>query len=260
MFTSKVIVITGGETGIGRCIAEELLNKGANVIVGGFLENEGAELAKTPAAVGGSIEFLKCDVRNRTEVDALISHAVEKYGRVDGLVCNAAVFDGFASCIETSDALWDHILNINLRGTFFACRAALRHMVEAKGGKIVNISSVGGLVGMADGASYTASKHAVIGLTKQIGCDYAKSGININAVCPGVIETNVRANSLRILGDDAPVMGGVGADPEWIKRTVPQQRKGKAKEIASMVLYLLSEESTYINGQSFAVDGGWTAK
>jgi len=260
MFANKIIVITGGETGIGRCIVEELSGKGAAVIVGGILEGEGADLVALAQKRSSSVEFLKCDVRNRNEVDALIEHAFSKHGRIDGLVCNAAVFDGFASCTDTSDALWDQIININLRGTFYACRAALKHMVDAKAGKIVNISSVGGLVGMADGASYTASKHAVIGLTKQIGCDYAKHGININAVCPGAIETNVRANSAKILGADAPAMGGVGADPQWLARTVPQQRRGKASEIASMVLYLLSEESSYISGQSFAVDGGWSAK
>lgn len=260
MFLEKVIVITGGETGIGRYIAEELLSKGAKVVVGGILENEGADLVRSAQSNGVNINFIKCDVRNRNEVENLIGFAVEKYGKIDGLVNNAAVFDGFAGCLDTTDALWDHILNINLRGTFYACRAALSHMVKVKSGKIVNISSVGGLVGMADGASYTASKHGVIGLTKQIGCDYAKSGININAVCPGVIETNVRANSQKILGEDAPYMGGVGVDTEWLNRTVPLQRKGKPKEISSMVLYLLSDESSYISGQSFAVDGGWTAK
>jgi NAD(P)-dependent dehydrogenase (short-subunit alcohol dehydrogenase family) len=151
-------------------------------------------------------------------------------------------------------------MDVNARGTFFACRAALRRMVPAGRGRIVNIASIGGLVGMADGASYTASKHAVIGLTKHLGCAYAKDGIAVNAVCPGSIETPIRANSFRILGEDAPPMGGVGADPDWLKRAVPQQRKGTPEEIANMILFLLSDKATYVTGQSFVVDGGWTAK
>ncbi|MGE3222912.1 MAG: SDR family NAD(P)-dependent oxidoreductase, partial [Parvibaculaceae bacterium] len=135
-----------------------------------------------------------------------------------------------------------------------------RPQVPARYGRIVTIASIGGLVGMADGASYTASKHAVIGLTKHLGCAYAKDGVAVNAVCPGAIETPIRSNSLRILGEDAPPMGGVGADPEWLKRAVPQQRKGTADEIANMILFLLSDKATYITGQTLVVDGGWTAK
>lgn len=255
----RIIIVTGGETGIGRATVQELARAGARVVIGGILEDEAAATVKS-ASEAGTVEFHKSDVRSAAEVDALIDGTVAKYGRIDGLINNAAIFDGFASCIDTSDALWDQIININLRGTFYACRAALRHMVAAGRGKIVNIASVGGLVGMADGASYTASKHAVIGLTKHIGCYYAKHGIAVNAVCPGVIETSIRGNSIRILGADAPKMGGVGADPDWLQRTVPQQRKGAPAEIANMVLFLLSDKATYMAGQCFVVDGGWTAK
>jgi NAD(P)-dependent dehydrogenase (short-subunit alcohol dehydrogenase family) len=256
----QVVVITGGETGIGRATVKQLAKAGAQVVIGGILEDEGAVIVKTVTEAGGLVEFHKTDVRFSEQVEAVIDGTVKTYGRIDGLINNAAIFDGFASCVDTSNALWDQIMNVNLRGTFYACRAALRHMVSAGRGKIVNVASVGGLVGMADGASYTASKHGVVGLTKQIGCDYAKHGIAVNAVCPGAVETNVRGNSLRILGADAPIMAGVGADPDWLKRTVPQQRKGTPAEIANVILFLLSEKATYMNGQCFVVDGGWTAK
>jgi NAD(P)-dependent dehydrogenase (short-subunit alcohol dehydrogenase family) len=258
--SDQAIVITGGETGIGRAAVLQLAAEGAHVLIGGILADEAEATLHAAKGLPGSVTFQKTDVREAAEVDSLIDAVVEKHGRIDGLVCNAGIFDGFASGLDTSDRLWDQIMDVNARGTFFACRAALRHMVPAQRGKIVNVASIGGLVGMADGASYTASKHAVIGLTKHLGCVYAKDGIAVNAVCPGAIETPIRSNSLRILGKDAPPMGGVGADPDWLKRAVPQQRKGTPDEIADMILFLLSGKATYITGQSFVVDGGWTAK
>lgn len=256
----RVIVVTGGETGIGRATVMELAAAGAVVVIGGILEDEGAKTVGAARAAGGKAEFRKVDVRVAAEVDALVDGAVRDHGRIDGLVCSAAIFDGFASGIDTSDALWDQIMNVNARGTFFACRAALRHMVPAGRGRIVNVASIGGLVGMADGASYTASKHAVVGLTKHLGCNYAKDGITVNAVCPGAIDTPIRANSARILGADAPPMGGVGADPDWVKRAIPMQRKGKPDEMAGIILFLLGDRSSYVTGQCFTADGGWTAK
>ena len=259
-FSGQVMVITGGETGIGRATVLQLAAEGAHVLIGGILADGADATLRAAGGLPGSVAFQRTDVREAAEVDSLINAAVEKHGRIDGLVCNAGIFDGFASGIDTSDRLWDQIMDVNARGTFFACRAALRHMASAGRGKIVNVASIGGLVGMADGASYTASKHSVIGLTKHLGCSYAKDGIAVNAVCPGAIESPIRNNSLRILGEDAPPMGGVGADPDWLKRAVPQQRKGTPDEIANMILFLLSDKATYITGQSFVVDGGWTAK
>jgi NAD(P)-dependent dehydrogenase (short-subunit alcohol dehydrogenase family) len=258
-FSERVIVVTGGESGIGRATVEQLAREKAIVVIGGLLEEEGAATVKSLNAAGGNVEFHKADMRSVEQVNGLIDNAVKKHGRIDGLVNNAALFDGFASCIDTSDGLWEQIMNVNVRGTFYACRAALRHMLPAGAGRIVNVASVGGLVGMADGASYTTSKHAVIGLTKHLGCFYAKNGIGVNAVCPGVIETPIRANSLRILGKDAPPMGGVGVDPDWLPRKVPAARKGKADEIANIILFLLSDKASYMNGESVVVDGGWTA-
>jgi NAD(P)-dependent dehydrogenase (short-subunit alcohol dehydrogenase family) len=175
------------------------------------------------------------------------------------MVNNAGVFDGFASCIDTTEALWDQVLSINLKGCFLGCQAALRRMVPRRQGRIINTASVGGLRGAADGASYTASKFGIVGLTRQIACTYAEHGITINAICPGVIETDIRRNSATILGSDAPPMAGVGADPDGYKRLVPARRKGSPSEVADLAAFLASDAAAYINGQAIAIDGGWTA-
>ncbi|MCP8897459.1 SDR family oxidoreductase [Shinella daejeonensis] len=258
--SGRIIVVTGGETGIGRATVLELARAGANVVMGGILADKAEETIAEASGAPGSVSFQQTDVRLVDQVDALVAKANAEYGRIDGLVCNAGIFDGFASGIETSDRLWDQIIDVNLRGTFYACRAALRHMVEQKAGRIVNVASIGGLTGMADGASYTASKHGVIGLTRHLGCYYAKDGITVNAVCPGVITTTLRDNSTRILGEDAPVMAGVGVETDWLPVRVPMARKGVPEDISAMITFLLSERANYITGQCMTVDGGWTAK
>ncbi len=258
--SGRVVVITGGETGIGRAACERLAAGGMRVVIGGILEEDGAKTVGAIHAAGGAAEFHPTDVREVSAVDALVDETVKAYGRIDVMVNNAAVFDGFASCLETTDSLWQKVIDINLRGCFFGCRAALRHMVPAGRGKIINISSIGGIRGGADGASYTASKFGIIGLTKQLACDYAAKGIAVNAVCPGAIDTTIRGNSVRILGPDAPPMRGVGADPDAIQRLVPAARKGLAREVASTILFLASDQSEYIHGQAICVDGGWSAK
>lgn len=257
--SGQVAVITGGETGIGLGIAEALAEAGMQVVIGGILPDAGREAADKIAKAGGKVEFHTIDVREAAQLDALIGNAAQKFGRFDLMVNNAGVFDGFASCLETTEALWDKVLSINLKGCFLGCQAALRRMVPREQGKIINVSSVGGLRGSADGASYTASKFGIVGLTKQLACTYAEKGIAVNAICPGVIQTNIRVNSTQILGIDAPVMSGVGADPDGYKRLVPARRRGLPSEVGDLAVYLASGKSGYIHGQAIAIDGGWTA-
>jgi NAD(P)-dependent dehydrogenase (short-subunit alcohol dehydrogenase family) len=259
ILTGKNAAITGGETGIGLAITEALCAAGAHVLIGGILEAPGREAARNIRDKGGVVDFMKVDVRDGAAVDGLVQSAVDRFGRLDIMVNNAGVFDGFASCIETSESLWDKVIDINLKGTFFGCQAALKRMVSQGDGRIINTASVGGLRGAADGASYTASKFGVIGLTRQVACVYAEHGITINAICPGVIQTDIRGNSTIILGSDAPKMAGVGSDPEAYKRLVPARRKGLPSEVADLAVFLASENAAYINGQAIAIDGGWTA-
>jgi NAD(P)-dependent dehydrogenase (short-subunit alcohol dehydrogenase family) len=259
ILSGKNAVITGGETGIGLGIAEALSAAGAKVLIGGILDDKGRDAVAKIKGKGGTVDFIKVDVRDGDQVDALVQAGVDRFGRLDIMVNNAGVFDGFASCLDTSESLWDKVIDINLKGTFFGCQAALRRLVPQGSGRIINTSSVGGLRGAADGASYTASKFAIVGLTRQIACTYAENGITINAICPGVIQTEIRANSTRILGEDAPKMAGVGADPDGYKRLVPARRKGTPSEVGDLAVFLASDHAAYINGQAIAIDGGWTA-
>jgi len=256
----RTAVITGGETGIGAAITRTLATAGASVVVGGILDDIGDAFASKLSSEGLNVVFQKTDVRSEGSVNALVDGAVEKFGSIDVMVNNAGVFDGFADCLETTEALWDQIIDINLKGTFFGCRAALRHMVAKQAGRIINTSSVGGLRGAADGASYTASKFGVVGLTRQIAVSHTQFGITVNAICPGVIQTDIRGNSAAILGADGPDMQkGVGSDPEGYKRLVPAKRKGLPEEVAAMALFLATDAGSYVSGQAIAIDGGWTA-
>jgi NAD(P)-dependent dehydrogenase (short-subunit alcohol dehydrogenase family) len=259
ILSGKNAIVTGGETGIGLAIAEALAAAGAKVLIGGILEEPGHRAAAGIKAKGGQADFIAIDVREKEKVDGLVQTAVERFGRLDIMVNNAGVFDGFANCIDTAESLWDKVIDINLKGTFLGCQAALKRMVPQGYGRIINTASVGGLRGAADGTSYTASKFAIVGMTKQIACAYAENGVTINALCPGVIQTEIRANSTKILGDDAPKMAGVGSDPDGYKRLVPARRRGKPSEVADLAVFLASDHAAYINGQAIAIDGGWTA-
>lgn len=259
-FTDKVVVITGGETGIGRATVEAFARAGAKVLIAGYLEDKGQEVVDLLVGEGRQVEFLKTDVQLESSIEAVADTVLSKYGRIDVLVNNASIFDGFANCVETSTALWDKVIGTNLRGTFLFCRTVLaKDMLKRGAGFIVNVSSVGGIIGGADGTAYTSSKFGVIGLTRQMACDYSSKGIVINAVCPGMIQTDMRTNSTRILGDDAPPMRGVGVDPDSLKR-VPALRKGVPADIAHAIMFAASPYAGYMNGHSLVVDGGWTIK
>jgi NAD(P)-dependent dehydrogenase (short-subunit alcohol dehydrogenase family) len=256
----RAAVVTGGETGIGLAIVEALAAAGASVLIGGILAEAGARAVEELAAKGGAVGFRRTDVRHADQVEALVEAAVERFGRLDVMVNNAGVFDGFADCVETTEALWDQVIDINLKGCFLGCRAALRRMAPQGAGRIINTSSVGGLRGAADGLSYTASKFGIIGLTRQAAVTHAQYGITVNAICPGVIATDIRGNSAAILGPDGPEMSrGVGSDPDAYKRLVPAKRKGLASEVAAVAVFLASDAASYVTGQAIAIDGGWTA-
>ena len=256
-FRGKVIVITGGETGIGRATVEAFARSQGTVIIAGYLEEEGQDVVSSLAKEGLKVKFLKTDVQQESVIESVVAQIIGEYGRIDILVNNASIFDGFSGINETSTVLWDKVITTNLKGTFLMCRAVLKDMMPRGEGTIVNVASVGGLIGGADGLAYTTSKFGVIGMTRQMACDLTAKGIKVNAVCPGMIQTDMRKHSSRILGADAPPMRGVGVNPEALKR-VPAGRKGAPNDIANAVLYAASPYSNYMNGHSLVIDGGWT--
>lgn len=257
-FTDKIIVVTGGETGIGRATVEAFARAGGTVIIAGYLEDEGQSVIDAMKSEGFTVEFIKTDVQSEEGIAATVDQVLARHPRIDVLVNNASIFDGFAGIAETSTALWEKVINTNLRGTFLMSRTVLeRDMLRRETGTIINMASVGGLIGGADGLAYTTSKFGVIGMTRQMACDLTAKGIKVNAVCPGMIQTEMRKHSTRILGEDAPPMRGVGVNPDALKR-VPAGQKGVPMDIAHAVLYLASDYSNYIAGHSLVVDGGWT--
>ena len=257
---SGMAFVTGGGSGIGRAIAEALAAAGAPVAVMDLLPESAAETLERIRSRGGRAELLRGDVGRWEDVDTAVSRAVETLGPLGVLVNAAGIIDGYTPAAEMTPALWERVILVNLTGTFFGCRRALAEMVPAGRGRIINVASVAGLVGSGGGPAYTASKHGVVGLTRQLAITCAERGITVNAICPGAVQTALRANSTRILGGDAPaVMGGIGASDEAVRRVTPAGRRGTVEEVAATACFLASEAASYVTGHALVVDGGWTA-
>lgn len=253
-------VVTGGGSGIGRAIAEALAAAGAPVAVVDLLPDGGKDAVGRISGAGGKATFVQADVSRWSDVDAAIGAAVSQLGPL-GIVVNAAgILDGYAPMEELTPTVWERVIAINLGGTFYGCKRALGEMLPRGEGRIINIASVAGMVGSGGGPAYTASKHGVVGLTKQLANTYADKGITINAIGPGAVQTGLRANTVKILGADAPVMRGVGGDEAAIKAVTPMGRRGTVEEIAATALFLASVEAGYITGHTLVIDGGWTAR
>jgi NAD(P)-dependent dehydrogenase (short-subunit alcohol dehydrogenase family) len=243
----RVAVITGGASGIGRAVTSTLARAGAKVVVADRREapREGGQTAVASVrAEGGAAEFFNCDVTDSESVSALMDWTVEHLGALDILVNSAGVLvDG--SALETSDELWRTQMGVNVDGTFYGCREAIRVMLARdRGGKIVNITSISGFRGNPGFAAYCASKGAVVNLTRQLGLDYARHGINVNAVAPGFVETQMTALY------DADMRAALEAQ-------TPRGRWARPDDIANAVAFLASHLSDHVCGENLVVDGGW---
>ena len=258
----RVAVVTGAGSGIGRAIAQALAARGARVAAVDLDAAGAAETARLLMGVGGKALGLQADTSVAADVDRAVTTAVVQLGALDIMVNNAGILDGYFNVDETDDAVWARVIAINLTGVFLGCKRALREMLPRARGRIVNMASVAGLNGTGGGAAYVASKHGVVGLTRQMAVTYSARGITINAVCPGPIQTDLRAHSQAILGPGVPDMSGRGiaVDDAAVRAIVPAGRRGTVEEIASAVCYLASDEAGYITGHSMVVDGGWRAK
>jgi len=241
----RVAIITGGGRGIGRAIAVRLAEEGANLAIS-YRSNEVAaeESAKKVRAAGVKCELFKGDVASPEDVEALFKSVSDAFGRVDILINNAGITrDNLMMRMKEEE--FDEVLRTNLKGTYLCTRAALRPMVRARWGRIVNVSSVVGLVGNAGQANYAASKAGIIGFTKSVAREVARRGITVNAVAPGYVETELTGSLPEEVKDQ-------------IRDQVPVGRFGEAEEVAEVVAFLAGEGAGYVTGQTIAVDGGMT--
>lgn len=246
---NKIAVVTGGTSGIGRDTALLFAKAGAKVVVAGRREPEGQETIELIRGAGGDGLFVKTDVSKASEVDALIQKAVEKFGRLDIAFNNAGIEGVLAPIIRQSEEDWDRTIAINLKGVWLSLKYEIRQMLkQGGGGAIVNMASVIGLIGSAGVAAYSASKHGVIGLTKTAALENAKSGIRINAVCPGFVETPMAERTLRAPAVHKSVVG-----------LHPLGRLGRPAEIAEAVLWMCSDRASFMTGQCLVLDGGFLA-
>lgn len=246
----KVALVTGGGSGIGRAAALAFAREGAKVVVSDVVIDGGEETVRLIKAAGGQAVFVKADVARPAEVDALIARVVDTYGRLDCAFNNAGIEGTMAQTADCSEENWDRTIAINLKGVWLCLKAEIPQMLKQGGGAIVNTASVAGLVGFAGLPAYVASKHGVVGLTKSAALEYAKQGIRVNAVCPGVIRTPMVERLFR----DNPAAG------ETIAAMEPVGRMGTPEEIAEAVVWLCSDAASFVTGLAMAVDGGLTAQ
>ncbi len=249
--TGKVAIVTGGGSGIGKSTSELFASLGATVVVCDIAETANETVASIEAA-GGTASAVIGDIGDVAVADSIVAAAVERHGRLDVLINNAGIMDRFAGAASTDDDVWRRIMRVNLDGPFFLTRAALRVMLPAGGGSIVNVASAAGLRGAAAGAAYTASKHAVVGLTRNTAYTYAKQGIRANAVAPGGVETNVMTADIQQHMD----MEGLGAITPVHQSAL---RTAQPIEQANLLAFLASDAASNVNGAIIPNDGGWFA-
>jgi dihydroanticapsin dehydrogenase len=245
----RACVVTGAGSGIGRAIAIRLAEEGGKVVCAD-IDSAGAE--QTASEIGDAAAAMRIDVSDPGQVDTMVSHCVELHGSIDVLVNNAGVnIPGVLH--EVPDEVIDKTLAVNVKGPIYGCRAAIPHMLSAGGGSIVNISSVNGIVSEPFLSVYSASKGAVVMLTKGVALDYAKQNIRCNAICPGWVDTPINYAH-------ADMLGGLQHVYDTIDSFQPIGRPGRPEEIANVALFLASDEASFMTGAIVSADGGMTAQ
>ena len=249
MSESKVVLVTGATSGIGAATAKAFAARGDRVVLAGRRTDKGEAIADEIKSAGGEALFVQADVAESEQIEALVEKTVATYGRLDVAFNNAGIEgDVFVPVHEQSIENYESVFDINVRGVLASTKAEIPAMLKNGGGAIINNASIAGLIGFAGMSVYTASKHAVIGLTRNIALEYAQQGIRANAIAPGPIETEMFD---RFANEEVRQM---------IDATVPMGRAGKPEEIASAILWLGDPANTYTTGQVIAVDGGYTAQ
>ncbi len=245
----KTALVTGGASGIGRATAILMAQEGARVVVSDMNEMGGTETVMQIEAAGGAAIFIRADVTKAAEVEALVYGAVAEYGRLDIAFNNAGIGGALSPIHQKSEAEWDQVVAVNLKGVWLSMKYEIPAILASGGGAIVNMASVAGLGGFRMGAAYSASKHGVIGLTRTAALELAKHNIRVNAVCPYFTDTPM----VQTMIDAAPMM------KEATIAGSPMKRLGDVKETAAAVVWLASEQASYITGHAMPIDGGVTA-
>jgi NAD(P)-dependent dehydrogenase (short-subunit alcohol dehydrogenase family) len=246
----KVAVITGAGSGIGRVAATIFANEGARVVVADVVSEQAESAVAEIVAAGGVATAFTVDVSDEVQVGAMVRTAVDTYGGLDVLFNNAGIFpDDDGGILDTPPDTWQRVMEVNLKGVWLGCRAAVPAMLDSGGGSIVNVASFVALMGAATAQmAYTASKGGVLAMTRELAVEYARQGIRANSICPGPIET--------------PLLAELLADPERRQRRlvhIPIGRFGRPEEIARAALFLASDDASFITGSALVVDGGITA-
>ncbi|WP_077302192.1 3-oxoacyl-ACP reductase [Virgibacillus pantothenticus] len=246
-FVGQTVFITGGASGIGKAQAIAFLKNGANVFV---LDKVEGKLKETLEQYKNHFAYSVGSITNKDSVQQAVKHALNKFKRIDILLNTAGILDGYAKTLETEEPLWDKVMNTNVKGTYFVTNTVLPQMLQQKRGAIINMASIAGFVAGGGGAAYTASKHAIIGYTKQLDYDYCRNGIRANAIAPGAIKTPM--NKADFLGD--------GQMAKWVAEETPAGRWADPSEVADLTLFLASKVADYIHGVVIPIDGGWMNK
>ena len=248
--SGKVAIVTGAASGIGRATALLFAEEGARVCVADINEASGKETVSLIKQKGGDGLFCRTDVSSNSDVATMVSNTVKAYDRIDILVNNAAHMDerDFRSAVETSEDQWSRSIDVSLKGVFLCSKHAIPEMIKVGGGSIINMASVGGLVGFASYTAYCSAKGGVIQLTKALAIDYGKDNIRVNAICPGPIDT---ASSPEAQDEKLH---------QWQRDMTVLGRTGAPEEVATCALFLASDDSSFVTGSNLVVDGGWTIR
>lgn len=254
LLAGKTALVTGGAAGIGRATALACAAEGAQVMVSDINDAEGRETVRLIEQAGGSAAFASADVSKPEDVRDLVAATLIAFGKIDCAVNNAGIEGDVVPFADQTEDNFDAIIGVNLKGVFFSLQAEIAEMLKTGGGAIVNLSSIAGLIGFPGLSPYVASKHGVIGLTKNAALEYAKSGIRVNAICPGGVDTRM-LDSLAEQASD-----GAQSSTQMMPPLHPMGRIGTPQEVAELIVWLCSSRASFITGTAIPIDGGYVAR